>query len=185
MAIIITGSEGNIGRRLRQAFPDVFGIDIKPGAELRANLDLIDYGDRDIRRAFDQADGLIHLATSADPDADEEVHWRAVATSARLFAAAAERGVKRLVVASSDWADPAEGLDINTYGHSKRVMEMMAAMFDHQPERRGRAVRIGWVPRSAAELDSAPDWLRKSHWDDRTLVKAFRRALGTGPRRPR
>jgi nucleoside-diphosphate-sugar epimerase len=178
MAIIITGSEGNIGRRLRRAFPGAVGIDIRPGAEIRANLEFIDYADRDVRRALDTADGLIHLATSADPDAPEEVHWQAVANAARLFAAAAERGVRRLVVASSDWADPADGLVINAYGHSKRVLEIMAAMYDHPPGRRGRAVRVGWVPRSTAELEGAPDWLRASYWDDARLVRAFRRALG-------
>ena len=178
MPIIITGSEGNIGRRLRRAFPDAIGIDIRPGAELRANLEFIDYGSRDIRRAFDAADGLIHLATSADPDAPEDVHWQAVVNSSRLIAAAAARDIKRLVIASSDWADPDDGLEINAYGHSKRVMEIMTAMYDHAPGRRGRSVRIGWVPRNEAELEGAPDWLKDNHWSDRKLERAFRRALG-------
>lgn len=178
MKVIITGSEGNIGRRLRRAFPDCVGIDIKPGADIRANLEFIDYASAEVRYAFERAEALIHLATTADPEAPEETHWLSVVNSARLIAACATRNVARLAVASSDLADPVEGVEVTAYGHSKRVLEIMAAMYDHDPRRRGRAVRVGWVPHDPSELETASEPLRASYWSDRKLVQAFRRALG-------
>lgn len=178
MKIVITGSEGNIGRRLRRAFPDAIGIDIRPGADIRANLEFIDYDDRVVRRALETAEGLVHLATTADPEAPADVHWQDLINASRLFANAMKRGVRCLVVASADWADPADGREVNTYGHSKRVLEIMAAMYDHEEGRRGRSVRIGWVPRDESEIEAAPDWLRDTRWSDYKLVSAFRWALG-------
>jgi len=178
MNILITGSQGNIGRRLGNIFPDAVGIDIRPGAEIRANLEFIDYEDRDVRRALETSDALIHLANSADPGASADVHWQDVVNASRLFSAAMTRGVKCLVVASSDLAAPKDDRDLTTFSHTKRVIEMMTAMFDHEEGRRGRPVRIGWVPRDQNELELAPAHLRDRHWSDKRLATAFRRALG-------
>jgi len=178
MKILITGSEGNIGRRLAGVFPDTIGIDIRPGADIRANLEFIDYEDRDVRRALETSDALIHLANSADPVAPADIHWQDVINASRLFSAAMKRGVKCLVVASSDLAAPGDERDLTTFGHTKRVVEIMTAMFDHEEGRRGRPVRIGWVPRDQNELKSATPDLQERHWSDKRLATAFRRALG-------
>jgi len=178
MKILITGSQGNIGRRLAGIFPDTIGIDIRPGADIRANLEFIDYEDRDVRRALETSDALIHLANSADPKAAADVHWLDVVNASRLFAAAMKRGIKCLVVASSDLAAPEDESDLSTFSHAKRVVEIMTAMFDHEEGRRGRPVRIGWVPRDRSELKTAPAHLQDRYWSDKRLVAAFRRALG-------
>lgn len=176
MALIITGSEGTIGRRLRPAFPGCIGIDRAAGAEIQADLSTVDYGDPPIVAALRGADALIHLATSADPDAPEAVHWQAVIDAARLFAACAAQGVGRVIVASSDWAAPKHGAAINSYGRSKLALESLAAMYAAGP-RSARIIRVGWVPHDPAALAAAPDWLRRNHWDDDRLIEEFRRAL--------
>jgi nucleoside-diphosphate-sugar epimerase len=180
LRLVITGSEGNIGRRLRAAFPDVVGIDVHRGADIVADLGGLDYTRRFVDEALRSADGVVHLATSADPDASDDQHWQAVANTARLVAACAHVGVPRLVIASSDWAEPKNGLPINAYGHSKRVMEALAAMYALAPGRHAVALRVGWVPGSADELAAAPEWLRANHWDDARLVAEFSQALGIG-----
>ena len=149
MRIVITGSEGNIGRRLKRAFPGAVGIDAVRGADIVADLGTIDYSRHLIHHALTHADAVILLATSADPEAPDEVHWHAVANAARLLAACAHVGVPAIVVASSDWAEPKNGLAVNAYVHSKRVMEALAAMYALAPGRRAVALRVGWVPHSA------------------------------------
>lgn len=177
MRLTITGSQGNVGRRLMAAHPGAIGIDRREGATIRADLDTVDYSDPQLRGALSGSDALIHLATSADPEAPEKVHWQAVANAARLVAACAAADVKRLVLASSDWAQPRDGLAINAYGHSKRVFEAMAAMYCAAPGRRGVALRIGWVPASIEDLAGAPGWLATNHWSDERLLAEFGRAL--------
>jgi nucleoside-diphosphate-sugar epimerase len=177
LQIVITGSEGNIGRRLKAEFPDAIGIDIARGADIVADLATVDYERRVIHDALARADAVIHLATGADPEAPDDVHWHAVATSARLVAACAALHVPMVVVASSDWAEPKNGMPVNAYGHSKRVMEALAAMYALAPGCRAVALRVGWVPHSAEALANAPDWLKVNYWDDARLIAEFRKAL--------
>ena len=179
MRLIITGSTGNIGRRLAAAFPDAIGIDIDPEADISADLSTIDYEARLVRQAFEQADGLIHLATSANVDDPDWVHWRAVVDTARLVEACARHDIGRLVLPSSDWAEPKPGwAGINVYGHSKRVFEAMAQMYSATPGRHAVALRFGWVPRDPAEVEIAEDWLRANYWDDDRLIAEVGSALG-------
>ena len=181
MRIVIAGSEGNIGRRLKAAFPGAIGIDTRRGAEIVADLGTVDYGRVVIAEALTNADAVIHLATSADPEAPDDVHWLAVANTARLFAVCAHAGVPRIVIASSDWAEPLNGMTVNAYGHSKRVCEALAAMYSLAPGRAAVALRVGWVPVSADEVAGAPEWLRANYWDDARLILEFRQALGLSP----
>jgi nucleoside-diphosphate-sugar epimerase len=176
--LAITGSQGNVGRRLMAAFPSAIGIDRAEGAAIRADLATVDYGDPRVRRILSSADALVHLATSADPAAPEDVPWQAVANAARLMRACAEADVKRLVLASSDWAEPQHGLAINSYGHSKRILEAMAAMYANGEDRYAVALRIGWVPASTQELADAPAWLAANYWSDERLIAEIRLALG-------
>ena len=178
MRIVITGSEGNIGRRLKAAFPGAIGIDVARGADIVADLATVDYERRVIHEALTNADAVIHLAASADPEAPDDVHWHAVANGARLLAACASAHVPIVVIASSDWAEPKNGTATNAYGHSKRVMEALAAMYTLAQGRRALALRVGWVPHSAEALANAPDLLKANYWDDARLIAKFRTALG-------
>ena len=96
--IIIVGAMGNIGRRLMQAFPNAVGIDRMRGADLVCDLRNIDYDTAEIRRLFESADALIHLATSSNVDDPEAVHWRGVVETARLVEACARYNIRRVVL---------------------------------------------------------------------------------------
>jgi nucleoside-diphosphate-sugar epimerase len=177
LRIVITGSEGNIGRRLKAVFPDAVGIDVRRGAGIVADLATIDYSRPVISAALAGADAVIHLATGTDPAAPDEVHWQAVANTARLFAACAHAGVRRVVVASPDWVEPKRGMVVDAYGHSRRVFEALADMYSVAYGRTAVSLRIGWVPLSQDEVASAPEPLRARYWDDQRLAAEFRKAL--------
>lgn len=181
MTIIIIGSEGNIGRRLREAFPDSIGIDRVPGADIVSDLADLDYGAPAVKAAFGSVDGVIHVATSPNVAASDAVHWSAVVGTARLLEACDRFGIRRVVIPSSDWADPQtrwSNQTPNTYGRSKAVMEAMAAMFNQTPGRHCVALRIGWVAPDKATADAAPVWLRANYWDTEKLVLQMTAALG-------
>ena len=181
MTIIIVGAMGNIGRRLMPAFPGAIGIDRVAGADIVASLTDIDYDEPNVKAAFERADGLIHVATSAnvrDPDA---VHWQAVVDTARLLAACDRYDIRRVVLPSSDWADPKTrwaANAINAYGYSKRVFEAMAHMYNSKPGRHCVALRIGWVAHDLAEVARSDPWLQANYWDDARLIGQMQAALG-------
>ncbi len=184
MRIVITGSEGNIGRRLKAAFPGSTGIDIVRGADILADLGTIDYERALIRATLANADAVVHLAADHRPEAPDDAHWQSVANAARLFAACAHLNVPRIVAASSDWAEPKKamleaGLTVNAYSHSKRVMEALAAMYCLKPGRVAVALRVGWIPRDPSELTTAAPWLLANYWDDARLIAEFRKAVGS------
>jgi len=177
--IVITGSEGNVGQKLMHALPDSVGVDRKPTATIVADLETVDYSSGPLVDALHTADALIHLATDPNPDAPPEVHLAAAVSGSRLVGAAARIGVPRLLLASSDWADPkVPELEVIPYGRSKRVFEELARIYDAIPGLRGASLRIGWVPEDPAEVETAPDWLRANHWPDETLITTVRNALG-------
>jgi nucleoside-diphosphate-sugar epimerase len=181
MTIIVIGSMGNIGRRLLAAFPGAIGIDRVAGADIVASLADIDYDAPAVKAAFEKADGLIHVATSANVDDPDAVHWDAVVGTARLLQACDRYGIKRVVIPSSDWAAPETRWhehEINAYGHSKRVLEAMAAMYNMTPGRRCVALRIGWVAPDAETVARADPWLQANYWDTDKLVLQMRSALG-------
>jgi nucleoside-diphosphate-sugar epimerase len=180
-AIIVIGSQGNIGRRLMPAFPGAIGIDRLPGADIVADLGTVDYDAPNVRAAFERAQGLIHVATSAQVPDPPAVHWAAVRDTARLMAACDRYDIAHVVLPSSDWAQPRTrwaGHQITEYGHSKRVLEAMAEMYNVKPGHDAVALRFGWVPRSVDELATASEWLRANYWDDERLIGQVRGALG-------
>lgn len=176
--IVITGSEGNIGRRLRKVFPDVVGIDRVPGAEIQVDLGEADYGAPELVAALASAAGVIHLGTSPHPDGPPEDHLAAVINSARLVQACAAADVPKLVLASSGWAAPESiGQELNAYGQSKRALEALAGIYSEMPGRRAVALRIGWVPRDVSQVAQADEWLQRGYWDDDTVAARFKAAL--------
>jgi nucleoside-diphosphate-sugar epimerase len=178
MKIVITGCEGNVGRRLMRAFPGAIGIDRAPGAPHVIDFATVDYTAEPIRSVLMGADVLMHLGAEPNPSAPDPVHWQSVVNAARLAAACASADIPCFVIASSGWAVPMEGQWLNAYAHSKRVAESLAAMYDNRPGCRGRAVRIGWVPRRAEERDTAEPWLAALFWSDERLVAEFKEAAG-------
>jgi nucleoside-diphosphate-sugar epimerase len=178
MAILIAGAAGNIGRRLMAALPGAIGLDRIAGTDIHADLATVNFRRDPVRAALASAEAVIHLATNADPKAPASVHWQAISDTARLLAACEAARVARVVLASSDWAEPGPGMRLNPYGQSKRVIEAMAAMYMQDTGLEATALRIGWVPGSASELQRAPPWLAATYWDNARLVAEFRTALG-------
>ncbi len=179
--VVITGSEGNIGRRLRRVFPAVVGIDRAAGAEIQVDLGVADFEAPELVAALAGAEAVIHLGTSPHPDGPAEDHLAAVLNSARLVDACARADVPKLVLASSGWAAPENiGQELNAYGQSKRAMEALAGIYSAMPGRRAVALRIGWVPRDASQVAGAEEWLQRDYWDDETVAARFRAALADG-----
>ncbi|NDV01608.1 NAD(P)-dependent oxidoreductase [Pseudoroseicyclus tamaricis] len=181
MSLVIIGSEGGIGRRLRRAFPDAIGVDRAPGADIEIDLATADVTAGPLGAALSEAEAAIYLATPADPEAPEAAHFAALQTCTRFVSACALLGVPRLVLPSSGWAAPAPPMQINAYGHSKRVIEALAEMYSCHPTRRAVALRFGWVPADDADVAGAADWLQAVHWPQARLVAEVSRALGRAP----
>ena len=182
MTILIFGAMDNIGRRIMPAFPGAIGIDRVAGADIVADLSTIDYTAPEIAAAFEKADGVIHVATSANTGDPDAVHWAAVTATARLLQACDRYDIKRVVIPSSDWADPKTrwaAHNQNAYGHSKRVFEEMAHMYNvGHTDRHCVALRIGWVTDYSNVLE-ADQWLQANYWDDARLIGQMQAALGS------
>lgn len=181
MKLIIIGSEGNVGRRLMKAFPGAIGIDRVETARIVGDIATLDYDRPEVRAAFEAADGVIHVATSPNVEAPDAAHWEAVVGAARLMEACDRFGIKRVVLPSSDWAEPKTRWadnEQNAYGRSKRVMEEMALMYNMTPGRMCVALRIGWVVHDPKIVEGAADWLKANMWDDVRLIGQMKAALG-------
>ncbi len=176
--IVIVGGCGNIGKRLKTRWPEAITIDRDDQADFVVDLGRVDAVNSQFYDIINTADVVIHLATSADPEAPDLVHFQSLENSAKLTNICAKAGVRKLILASSDWAEP-NGLSINAYGYSKRAIEVMAEMYSHQQGCTAIALRIGWVPGDATEVSKAPKWLAQNYWDDSKLISEFERAIGT------
>jgi nucleoside-diphosphate-sugar epimerase len=110
-------------------------------------------------------------------------HFKSVVNTAKLVSACAAAKVPKLILASSDWAEPkAAHLKINSYGYSKRVIEAMAEMYSHHEYRTATAVRIGWVPNEFVKIDEAPEWLLENYWSDAQLIGEFKKIVRKEPK---
>lgn len=177
MTLLITGAMGNVGRRVMKAHPDAIGLDRVAGTDITCDLAQSSDLSAQLDAILPRVNAVVHLATVANPEAPEDDHFNAIIGSTRLVQAAARHSVKKLVLASSDWAEPKGGMYINAYGYSKRVMEDLAAMYRLNADRHAIALRIGWVPRNKSELVGAEDWLVANYWDDTHLLREIANAL--------
>jgi nucleoside-diphosphate-sugar epimerase len=174
---VIFGSEGNVGRRLKPLFAEVFGIDQAPGADLVAPIKDIDFAAEPLDARLKSADVVLHFATSPNVAAPDDVQYQAVIDAARLLDACQRIPVPRVLLPSSDWAEPKVGwAGINTYGHSKRVFETMAAMYRFSTGKRCAALCIGWVA-LPGQYETSADWLRANYWSTERLIAEVKAAL--------
>ncbi len=181
--VVITGAAGRIGGYLRERLR-------RPGRVLRlldtaSPPDLLDHEDAYVgsatdrelvRRAVAGADAVVHLAGIPTEAPWAEILDVNVTGSQVVLHAAAEAGVRTVVVASSNhaagfWAKPADGSllpdDVaprpdSFYGWSKAAVEALGRLYH---DRFGMTVvnlRIGWcsphpVDRRGAEIWLSPD----------------------------
>lgn len=176
--ILITGAMGNVGGRLARGLAPVIRVDRVAGADIVVDLEAGDFDETGLTEALGRARAVVHMGSPPDPHLPAEVHLGASWGTMRLVRACMAAGVPRLVLASSNWAEPAPPLTLNAYGRSKRIAENLAEMYSDLPGCTGVAVRVGWVPTPDQDPEAAEDWLRDSYWNEARLVAEVSAALG-------
>ena len=140
-ALLITGATGSIGTKLRTHLMSRGGFDLRllcinpPGDPDVVTADLSHYDERWARH-FQGVDTVIHLAGASSPLSDWAVVQRLIVDlSLNVYRAAATHGVKRIVLASSNWVVAGHRFTelrltthvppapINPYGSAKLFLE--------------------------------------------------------------
>jgi nucleoside-diphosphate-sugar epimerase len=194
--ILITGASGNIGRKLRAAWEDVYDlvlIDLAadPDDPEVVAADLSEY-DEEWMALFHGVDTVIHLAANPSHLASwEELVEPNLDAACNVFHAAALAGVERIVFASSnhamggyrDLGDIAITVDLpprpgNPYGAAKLMAERLGKSLSGVFELTFVALRLGWVQPGANRPETLPDEWNKELWlSDDDMVRLFVRAV--------
>lgn len=162
MHVLITGAGGHLGRKLFDTLDadpgfEASGIDIRAVDHPRIHVADLSDGE-DWATHFDGVDVIVHLAGDREPAAtwDSAIRNNMDATLT-LYHHAAARGVKRVILASSNWVhgDKRFGNErlgpqtppgpINAYGMSKLFCERTGAYFARHHGLSVICLRIGWT----------------------------------------
>ncbi len=194
--VLITGARGNIGRKLRDAWTDVYDLVLIDRDEddddpevIGADLSVLD---DDWITHFHGVDTVVHLA--ADPDADagwDELVGPNIDAMANVFHAAALAGVERVIFASSnhvmggyrDLDDEPITVELEPrpdgpYGAAKLFGERLGQSLSRAFDVTFIAIRIGWVQPGANRPETMPDdWSRKLWLSNTDLVRLFDQAV--------
>jgi UDP-glucose 4-epimerase len=170
--ILITGSEGYVGKRLvTQLRRDhsVFGVDLVPDASQDYHYQQMDIRDRHLAELLKvwEITHIIHLASIVSPSADDARDYDIdVNGTKNLVECALANKVTHLTVTSSgaaygyhadnpEWlteTDPLRGNDSFSYSRHKRLVEEMLAGFrNSNPELQQLILRPGTVLGEATE----------------------------------
>jgi uronate dehydrogenase len=173
--VLLTGAAGSIGRlvrpRLRRLGWEVRGLDLETGGDADiAAVDILDAEELDAATAGCGA--VVHLAGIAGEAPLQDLLRVNVAGTQAVLDAALRRGIRRVVLASSNhavgfWTKPAEGvLDVDLrprpdsfYGLSKVAAEGLGQLYADRFGLEVVSLRIGSFreePRSLRELST---WL--------------------------
>ena len=194
--ILITGSCGNIGRKLRTAWEDVYDlvlVDVAAGPDdpdvVEANLAELD---EEWMGLFHGVDTVVHLAATPDEHSSwEELVAPNLDAACNVFQAAALAGVERIIFASSNHAmggyralgDIAITVDLpprpgNPYGAAKLMIERLGRSLSGVFDLTFVALRLGWVQSGENRPETLPDEWNKELWlSDGDLVRLFDRAV--------
>ncbi len=188
--VLITGASGNIGKKLRAAWADVYELvllDKNPDDDqvTRANLEILD--DEWITH-FHGVDTVVHLAGNPD----EFSPWEALIGSnldamANVFNAAALAGVERIVFASSNhvmglYEHQGDGpitvdmppMPDSPYGVTKLVGERLGESLSRAFDLTFIALRLGWVQHGRNRPETLPhEWARKLWLSNADLIHLF------------
>ncbi len=194
--VLITGANGNIGRKLRAAWEeryDLVLVDLDAAPEdpdvVAADLSVID---DQWMALFHGVDTVVHLAGNPNEHSSwEELVGPNIDAVANVFQAAALAGVERIVFASSNHAmggyknlgDIAISVELppkpgNAYGATKlmgeRIGTALAGVFDLSFV----ALRLGWIQTGENLPDTLPDDWSKELWlSNKDLIRLFDRAI--------
>ena len=194
--VLITGACGNIGRKLRTAWEDVYDLILIDAAAdeddpevYKADLTLFD---EDWITHFHGVDTVVHLAANSNELSElEDLVQPNIDALANVFNAAALAGVDRVVFASSnhvmggyrDDGDDPITVDLpprpgNDYGMLKLVGERLGQSLSMAFDLTFIAVRIGWVQEGRNRPETLPDdWSRKMWLSNHDLVQLFDAAV--------
>lgn len=162
MHVLITGAGGHLGRKLFDfiASQDGFtvsGLDIRPVDH--PDIHVADFGaEPSWAKHFENVDVIVHLAGDREPNATWESSIRNnMDATLELYHHAAEKGVSRVILASSNWVHgdkrfTTDRLDsntppgpINAYGMSKLFGERTGEYFAKHKGLSVICLRIGWT----------------------------------------
>ncbi len=162
MHILVTGAGGHLGRKLFDFLAEKDGLTVS-GLDIRSvdhpDIHVADFGaEPDWAKHFDGVDVIVHLAGDREPGATWESAIRNnMDATMMLYHHAVERGVRRVVLASSNWLhgnkrftsetlgkDTAPG-PVNAYGMSKLFCERTGEYFARQKGLEVICLRIGWT----------------------------------------
>ena len=197
-AILVTGANGMIGRKLVAAFAEdghaVTGLDVDPGDDPRVSAaDLAEWDEGWVAR-LKGVEVVVHLAATAWPSATwAEATRLNVDLTLNVYQAAAAAGVARVVFASTNWVLAghrfAEGplrsdtppAPVNAYGASKLFGERAGLSFSRSHGLSVICLRIGAAQMHEGQLP-APDgpqgeWAARMWVSDHDLCEGFRRAV--------
>ncbi|MGP0064014.1 MAG: NAD-dependent epimerase/dehydratase family protein [Isosphaeraceae bacterium] len=190
--VLITGACGNIGRKLRAAWTDVYDLILidKDGGDddpeiIEADLAILD---DDWITHFHGVDTVVHLAANPDDRAPwDELVGPNLDALANVFHAAALAGVERLIFASSnhvmggykDLDDAPITVDLDPlpdgpYGVTKLVGERLGRSLARAFDMTFIGLRLGWVQPGKNRAETLPDdWSRKLWLSNADLVQLF------------
>jgi nucleoside-diphosphate-sugar epimerase len=190
--VLITGACGNIGRKLRAAWTDVYDLvlidksaDDDDDDIIVADLEVLD---DDWITHFHGVDTVVHLAANPDSDADwDQLIGPNLDVLANVFNAAALAGVERVIFASSnhvmggyrDLDDEPITVDREPrpdgpYGAAKLFGERLGRSLARAFDLTFIALRIGWVQGGNNRPETLPDdWSRKLWLSNNDLVQLF------------
>ncbi len=190
--VLITGANGNIGRRLRAAWTDVYDLVLIDQSAPDEDPDIIvaDLArmDDDWITHFHGVDTVVHLAANPDSDADwDELIGPNLDMLANVFNAAALAGVERVIFASSNHVMGGyrhrddrpitvdrEPLPDGPYGAAKLFGERLGRSLARVFDLTFIALRLGWVQRGNNRPETLPDdWSRKLWLSNTDLVRLF------------
>jgi hypothetical protein len=190
--VLITGACGNIGRKLRTAWTDVYDlvlIDKVAGEDdpevIETDLAILD---DDWITHFHGVDTVVHLAANTDELAPwDELIGPNLDALANVFHAAALAGVERVIFASSNHVmgeyqyrgdgpitvdmDP---LPDGPYGVTKLVGERLGQSLARAFDLTFIALRLGWIQEGKNRPETLPDdWARKLWLSNADLIRLF------------
>jgi NAD+ dependent glucose-6-phosphate dehydrogenase len=190
--VLITGACGNIGRKLRRAWADVYDLvlidrvaDPDDSEIIRADLEILD---DDWITHFHGVDTVVHLAANTDEFAPwDDLIGPNLDLLANVFHAAALAGVERVVFASSNHvmggrrASDDEPIGVDTipmpdgpYAITKLVGERMGRSLGRAFDMTFIALRLGHIQEGPNRPDTLPDlWARQMWLSNADLVRLF------------
>ncbi len=190
--VLITGANGNIGRKLRSAWADAYDLVLIDRVADLDDPDVIvaDLADLDESwlSHFHGVDTVIHLAANPNEFASwEELEGPNLDALANVFHAAALAGVDRLIFASSNHAmggyrelgDMPITVDLpprpdGPYGAAKFMGERFGRSLGRAFDITFIALRLGWVQSGPNRPETLPDDWARTHWlSNNDLIRLF------------